>query len=70
MTNDKTTLVWAVQESLPNGSGNVSSAILSPTGKLVVAHGSYNFRVDFVNARSGKLVFATEGHAASITTGG
>ena len=69
ITKGKSTLVWAIQEALPGGSELVSSASLSVGGKIEVARATYNFRVDFVNARSGRLIFATEGHAPSIATG-
>ena len=67
ITKNKPMLVWAIQESFPGGREIVSSAILSPNGKAVVAHASYNFQVDFVNADSGALVFSTEGYAPSDT---
>lgn len=66
MTNDRTMLVWAIQDSLPNGSGLMGGG---PAGS-VVPHRSFNFRIDFVNANSDRLVFATEGHAPSVATGG
>ena len=58
ITKGKNTLVWAIQESLPGESEFVSSAPLSVGGKIKVARATYNFRVDFVSARSGRLIFA------------
>jgi len=71
VTNGKPMLVWAIQESVPDGSKNSASAKLSLAPcKSLVSQARYNFRVDFVNANTGKLVFATEGHAPSVTTRG
>lgn len=58
ITKGKNTLVWAIQESLPGESEFVSSAPLSVGGKIKVARATYNFRVNVVSARSGRLVFA------------
>ena len=69
ITKGKSTLVWAIQEALPGGSGFVSSASLSVGGKIEVARATYNFRVDFVNARSGRLTFPTEGHRPASRLG-
>ena len=59
MTQARTVLAWAIQEKI---SQQVSSAVGNVTGgPPITAVGTYNYRVDFVNASTGKLIFATEG---------
>jgi hypothetical protein len=67
-TDNAPQLVWAIQESLPGSSGDVSSAIVGVNGSPLVAHGHYNYRVDLVDASTNQLVFATEGYAPELTS--
>lgn len=39
------------------------AAAADPAAPPLTAVGTYNYRVDFVNASTGKLIFATEGSA-------
>ena len=61
MTQAKPVLAWAIQEKISqqvySAAGNIAG------GTPLTAIGTYNYRVDFVNASTGKLIFATEGSA-------
>ena len=61
MTQAKPVLAWAIQEKISqqvySAAGNIAG------GPPLTAVGTYNYRVDFVNASTGKLIFATEGSA-------
>jgi hypothetical protein len=61
VTKDRTTLVWAIQESL-----TMSGPQNGPPG-IGESRVRYDFQVDFVNADSGTVVFSTEGYAPKGT---
>lgn len=69
-TLGKRTLVWALQLSHPNSKSAPGAVRPAPSPGHTTHRAiktKYNYEVAFVNARSGKFIFATYGHASGRT---